>query len=136
MQVQRILNDPKYAKLDDTIPGSDAMTAQLSSTTTPSLLLSSPNFDARLYLRLVHQSTSYEDLVSAQGHLEKALSLRREMLKSLVKQNFDRFVNAKNSIDTVYADIRAKGMNAGDYGMRPATAAVSSKFNRETLMWL
>lgn len=111
MQVQRMSLDPKF--------NSDLNKVE------PSILLSSPNFDARLYLRLVHQYTSYEDLIAAQSSLQGALDLRRETLKTLVKQNFDRFVNAKNSIDTVYADMRVKGMNCGDYGMRPAVAALS-----------
>jgi len=128
MQAQRVLTDPKYARFEDSNNyGSinDAMTA--TSASALSLLLSSPNFDARLYLRLVHQYTSFDELVSAQDHLRDSLKLRQETLKSLVKQNFDRFVNAKNSIDSVYADMRAKGMNSGDYGMRQTTVAVNGK---------
>lgn len=115
MQVQRILLDPKYNQ--PTVPDS----------ATPSILLSSPNFDARLCLRLVHQYTSYADLVRAIDHLNESVQTRKNVLKFLVRENFDRFVNAKNSIDSVYADMRAKGMNSGDYGMRPATASVNGK---------
>lgn len=95
-----------------------------------SILLSSASFDPRLYLRLVHQYTSYEELSGAVGSLERSLAMRRETLKSLVKQNFDRFVNAKNSIDAVYADMRGKGMTGGDYGMRPATVAVNAALEK------
>lgn len=113
MQVQRILMDPKYNQplISDSIP--------------PSILLSSPNFDARLCLRLVHQYTSYEDLIRACEQLEAGIEARRGVLKLLVRENFDRFVNAKNSIDAVYADMRGKGMNSGDFGMRPTTASVN-----------
>lgn len=109
MQVQRMTLDPKFNNEES------------------SILLVSPGFDPRLYLRLVHQYTSYEDLIAARENLQAALDLRRETLKSLVKQNFDRFVNAKNSIDTVYADMRVKGMNSGDFGMRQTTASLNSK---------
>ena len=109
MQVQRMSLDPKFNSEES------------------SILLASPGFDPRLYLRLVHQYTSYEDLIAARESLQAALNLRRETLKSLVKQNFDRFVNAKNSIDTVYADMRVKGMNSGEFGMRPTTSALNGK---------
>ena len=107
--------DPKY----------NNQTIILSATSPPSIQLISSNFDARLCLRLVHQYTSYEDLVRASSHLQLGIHMRRDVLKSLVRENFDRFVNAKNSIDSVYADMRTKGMNSGDYGMRPATASVN-----------
>ena len=113
MQVQRILMDPKYNQ------------PLISDSSPPSILLSSPNFDARLCLRLVHQYTSYEDLIRACEHLETGIEARRGVLKLLVRENFDRFVNAKNSIDAVYADMRGKGMNSGDFGMRPTTASVN-----------
>lgn len=111
MQVQRMSLDPKFNAEE------------------ASIVLASPTFDPRLYLRLVHQYTSYEDLIAAQENLQAALNLRRETLKSLVKQNFDRFVNAKNSIDAVYADMRVKGMNSGDFGMRPTASALNGKRN-------
>lgn len=113
MQVQRILMDPKYNQ------------PLISDSSPPSILLSSPNFDARLCLRLVHQYTSYEDLIRAGDQLENGIEARRGVLKLLVRENFDRFVNAKNSIDAVYADMRGKGMNSGDFGMRPTTASVN-----------
>lgn len=126
MQVQRVITDPKYARFEESnASGYVNEAATTTSQSAPSLLLSSSNFDARLYLRLVHQYTSYNELSQAQAHLHQALELRRETLKSLVKQNFDRFVNAKNSIDFVYADMRGKGMNSGDYGMRLTTVAVN-----------
>lgn len=114
MQVQRIILDPKY---------NNQLVVSLSSP--PSIQLVSDDFDARLCLRLVHQYTSYEDLVRASEHLQFSIQTRKNVLKSLVRENFDRFVNAKNSIDSVYADMRSKGMNSGDYGMRPATASVN-----------
>ena len=99
----------------------------ISDSCPPSILLSSPNFDARLCLRLVHQYTSYEDLVRASDYLNLSIEGRKSVLQLLVRENFDRFVNAKNSIDSVYADIRGKGMNSGDFGMRPATASINGK---------
>lgn len=118
MQVQRILMDPKYNQ------------PIIADSNPPSILLSSSNFDARLCLRLVHQYTSYEDLIRAGEYLQKAITARKTVLKLLVRENFDRFVNAKNSIDSVYSDMRSKGMNSGDYGMRPATASVNGALEK------
>lgn len=115
MQVQRISLDPKYNQ------------PLISDSSPPSILLNSPNFDARLCLRLVHQYTSYEDLIRAVEHLKMSFESRKSVLKLLVRENFDRFVNAKNSIDAVYADMRGKGMNSGDFGMRSTTASVNGK---------
>lgn len=118
MQVQRILLDPKYNQ------------PLIADSNPPSILLSSSAFDARLCLRLVHQYTSYEDLIRAGEYLKSGIEARRTVLKLLVRENFDRFVNAKNSIDSVYADMRSKGMNSGDYGMRPATASVNGALEK------
>lgn len=118
MQVQRILLDPKYNS------------PMIADSNPPSILLSSSNFDARLCLRLVHQFTSYEDLIKAGEFLNLGIEARKTVLKLLVRENFDRFVNAKNSIDSVYADMRSKGMNSGDFGMRPATASVNGALEK------
>ena len=56
--------------------------------------------------------------------------MRRNVLKLFVRENFDRFVNAKNSIDSVYADMRSKGMNSGDFGMRPVTVSVNGALEK------
>lgn len=113
--------DPKYNQPQI------SQISQISESSPPSILLTAPSFDARLCLRLVHQYTTYEDLLRASDHLEEGIEARRGVLKLLVRENFDRFVNAKNSIDSVYADMRAKGMNSGDFGMRPTTASVNGK---------
>ncbi len=100
-------------------------TAQSASDDTNSIIFKSPNFDARTFLRQVHLYISYEDLVGSVDYLRKGLALKNETLKNLVKDNFDRFVNAKNSIDSVYGDLRGRGMNSGDFGMRAATQAIN-----------
>lgn len=122
MQVQRILLDPKYNQPNVSDSSSPSMSM--------SILLSSVNFDARLCLRLVHQFTAYEDLVKANETLNENLQTRKNVLKLLVRENFDRFVNAKNSIDSVYGDMRIKGMNCGDFGMRPTTASVNAALEK------
>lgn len=48
-----------------------------------------------------------------------------EGLKNLVKQNFDRFVNAKNSVEIVYADMKSRGLADGDHGLSKASNSLS-----------
>ena len=46
--------------------------------------------------------------------MEDALRSKDEVLKSLVKQNFDRFVRALNSIQMVHADMQSRGLTQED----------------------
>ena len=76
-------------------------------------------FDPKLFLRKVHQNTSYNDLLVGADRLRYTLDQKSEALKNLVQNNFDRFVSAKNTIDTVYNEMKSKSLNKeNDYGVR------------------
>lgn len=64
-----------------------------------SLKITSKNFDSSLFLRTVHANTSYADLERGMRHLESSINERTDTLRAMVKNDFDRFVNAKSSID-------------------------------------
>ena len=98
----RLQSMAQEAKITSAVVLDDGMSA---STFSPVILLSSTNFDPQLFLRQVHQFTSYEELSQAADYLARSLALREDTLKTLVKQNFDRFVNAKNSIDGIMSTI-------------------------------
>ncbi|KAI9294339.1 hypothetical protein K502DRAFT_365926 [Neoconidiobolus thromboides FSU 785] len=65
----------------------------------PSLVFKSPKFDSRKYLSLVHKSTHYQDLILGRNYLQGEMSEREKSLRVLVKNNFDAFVSAKNTVD-------------------------------------
>lgn len=59
----------------------------------------SEKFDPRFFLARIHQHTSAQDLEAAGGALKRDLQRRKELLKRLVKENFDCFISCKNTID-------------------------------------
>jgi hypothetical protein len=57
------------------------------------LSLNSKDFDARLFLSTVHKQTSFKELQMGYSRLTQLVEQRTETMKSLVKVNFDRFLN-------------------------------------------
>lgn len=90
--------------------------------------LSSPNFDARRFLVCIHGDTSFEELSRGRDVLRKMSREKTESLKTLVKQNFDRFVNAKNNIEVVFNDMQQRRLAERDYGLRKAIDSVCAAY--------
>ena len=63
------------------------------------LLASSDAFDPKTYLGKVHRYSSQEDLKKGQLHLTKQLNEGKDQRMLLVKENFERFIKCKNTID-------------------------------------
>ncbi|KAF9386015.1 hypothetical protein CPB97_004204 [Podila verticillata] len=81
------------------------------------LVRGNKSFNSQRYLYAVHADTSYDDLVKGVDNLKHSIDQRSSALKVLVQNNFDRFVSAKNVIDSVYDDMKEKTLNeAQDYG--------------------
>ncbi|KAG1118304.1 hypothetical protein G6F42_013231 [Rhizopus arrhizus] len=88
---------------------------QLKEKTT--MMITNKKFQPRQFLLQVHKHTAYNDLVAGEERLRRDVDQRAEALKSLVHQNFDRFVSAKNTIDHVYEEMKSKQLNQQqDYG--------------------
>ena len=75
------------------------------------MMITNKKFQPRQFLLQVHKHTAYNDLVSGEERLRRGVDQRAEALKSLVHQNFDRFVSAKNTIDHVYEEMKSKQLN-------------------------
>ncbi|KAI1317314.1 hypothetical protein EDD11_008683 [Mortierella claussenii] len=75
------------------------------------------SFSPQRYLYAVHADTSYDELCVGVDKLQASIAQRSSALKVLVQNNFDRFVSAKNVIDSVYDDMKEKTLNeAQDWG--------------------
>lgn len=109
-------------------------TSALDSTTmiTPSnsIIITKASFDSRTFLCKVHGETSFKDLIRGKKNLEIASKQRNESLKNLVKQNFDRFVNAKNATELVFRDMQQRRLIDQDHGMRRAIEALTTAYQR------
>eukprot|EP00803_Ostreobium_quekettii_P002374 evm.model.scf_93.1 EVM.evm.TU.scf_93.1 scf_93:10277-22533(+) len=66
------------------------------------MLPSSGSFSPELYLATVHKNTTMRQLRQGMNLLEAELSKGTGQLKKLVKENFERFISCKNTIDDVY----------------------------------
>ena len=64
----------------------------------------SPAFDPVAYMWHVHRDTPFADVKRGQAMLETSLARQNDMLRRLVKANFDRFIRCRDTI----ADISAK----------------------------
>ncbi|KAG9296285.1 hypothetical protein G9A89_014877 [Geosiphon pyriformis] len=89
-------------------------------------LVGTKTFNPKLFLRKVHHDTSFNDMLNGADRLRSTLDQKSEALKNLVQDNFDRFVSAKNTIDTVYNEMKVKGLNEeNEYGVRGLDTALT-----------
>lgn len=92
------------------------------------VMITNKKFQPRHFLLQVHRNTSYNELVQGEERLRRDVDQRAEALKSLVHQNFDRFVSAKNTIDHVYDEMKSKQLNQQqDYGTIDIQKALEGK---------
>jgi hypothetical protein len=81
---------------------------------THQLLPTAEGFDPEAYLGVFHASTTEEELAEGRVALERDLGERAGQLKTLVKQNFDRFIGAGTAIDDIYGKLqRIESAGAG-----------------------
>ncbi|KAL4809350.1 exocyst complex component Sec5-domain-containing protein [Aspergillus unguis] len=72
-------------------------------------LLSSTGFSPALFLSQVHSDASINTLLGGLNVLSKSIDQKSASLKVLVEANFERFVRAKATIDSVYTEMRNHG---------------------------
>ncbi|KAI8083026.1 exocyst complex component Sec5-domain-containing protein [Halteromyces radiatus] len=95
------------------------------------LMISNKNFNPRQFLLQVHKDASYNDLVLGEKRLRQGVDKRAEALKSLVHNNFDRFVTAKNTMDHVYEEMKSLQLNEiQEYGTRALRLALEDANKR------
>lgn len=69
-------------------------------------MLSSTNFSPALFLSHAHSSASTQSLMEGLEFLSRSIDQKSASLKVLVESNFERFVRAKATIDSVYTEMR------------------------------
>ncbi|GKZ32580.1 hypothetical protein AbraIFM66950_002078 [Aspergillus brasiliensis] len=72
-------------------------------------LLSSTSFSPALFLSQVHSDASIRSLLEGLNNLSQSIDQKSASLKVLVEANFERFVRAKATIDSVYTEMRNQG---------------------------
>eukprot|EP00192_Tetraselmis_astigmatica_P010109 CAMPEP_0117694614 /NCGR_PEP_ID=MMETSP0804-20121206/27597_1 /TAXON_ID=1074897 /ORGANISM="Tetraselmis astigmatica, Strain CCMP880" /LENGTH=834 /DNA_ID=CAMNT_0005508425 /DNA_START=472 /DNA_END=2974 /DNA_ORIENTATION=+ len=70
------------------------------------VMLTGEKFDPEVYLAVMHRETSLDELQAGIISLRKGVSERNSQLKDLVKDNFERFISCKNTIDEIHSRLR------------------------------
>ncbi|CAG8478107.1 13674_t:CDS:10 [Acaulospora morrowiae] len=114
---------------NDTLPSTQDAIENLKEKS--QLLVGTKSFNPKYFLRRVHNDTPYEDLLRGAEMLRYTLDQKSEALRNLVQDNFDRFVSAKTTIDTVYDEMKAQSLNEdSEYGVKVLNRALSEASNK------
>lgn len=98
------------------------------------MILTSERFNPKKYLNLIHASSTWNELLQGRENLRKSVEEKSILLKNIVKENFDRYVHAKLTIDSnlacyrlswdnglsfldVYADMKQTIYTKNEYGL-------------------
>lgn len=65
-------------------------------------LINNKKFDVKKFLRDIHSMDTFDDLTNSLDSLDQSIQLQANDLKSLVQQNFNKYVKIKNKLDQVY----------------------------------
>ena len=91
----------------------------------PEINPSSESFVPDLYLAQFHADTSLAQLKKGMKNLDAEMSEKGRLLKALIKNNFERFISSKDTIDDIYIKLHKM---EGERGHRHQ--AKSSSYNR------
>ena len=84
-------------------------------------MLSSTSFSPALFLSQVHSTASIPALLDGLDYLSNSIDQKSASLKVLVEANFERFVRAKATIDSVYTEMRNQGSHQDSMSYRRST---------------
>lgn len=81
------------------------------------LQTASKTFDPWTYLGTAHSDTTREQLVGGIPMLDAALERRKDQLRQLVKENFQRFIGCKGTIDDISFRLRVCAFAFRDFNV-------------------
>lgn len=91
-----------------------------SQSSANSVIIADKTFNATAFLTKVHRGTSFRDIALGAQNLKASCDRQSEVMKSLVKKHFAKFVTAKGNIDGFYQQMRQQNLvSKADYGVTP-----------------
>lgn len=102
-------------------------TVLLANGNSKTLRITSSHFSDVLYLIKCHNSASFDELfVKGRSQLRESLETKPFKFKSLVQENFDRFVQALSNVLSVFGDMQGRGLTMPNhYGTKRSTDTLS-----------
>jgi len=68
--------------------------------------------------------------------LQRSIDQRNEAVKNMVKENFSRFINAKNSVELVFNDMKQRGLTSSDHGLSQADKSLQGNKDYQAELYL
>lgn len=100
------------------------------------LLISNENFVPKSFLLHFHRHTSYSSLVQGIDRLKRATSSQELNLHALVRDNFDRFVRAKNATENLANKLKKDNLTSSGMAKEVLLVRGGYKVTEETFACL
>ena len=75
------------------------------------LMIYHPHFDALSFLLKVHSDTSYQDIMHGMKKLEKDFEENKDELRTLIRNHFDQFILAQQTVEALNIEMKKKYSN-------------------------
>jgi len=87
----------------------------------------SVDFSPHAYLAVYYPDASYQDLQKGMQRLQASLEQNTEFLRTLVRNNLDRFMNSKEAIDAFYHELKDQELIGDAAGSRALRSTIKCK---------
>ena len=126
----------KFVDLLDLATPAGRAAWHLAAATDPTVVPTFENFDPRRYLAVLYKDARFNSLTRGLNTLEDRIAHSKAGLSSLVRDNLDKFVSAKDTVDDLYAIMMKNKLAGKAEGTAPLRQSIGDLHAQSQILFL